>query len=151
HRRRLDRPRTGSPDSRAGVAHPDCGLRSGGRGQARHLRLPVTAPGTPRKPLQGLAPEAPGRVDHRQLVPRPCSEGFGRDVKRGETGNGVPARTASTKIAVSHGTPLGTQSVITRTVAVAGGRFAPGHLGEMTQLLPFEMVDEALVQTRAVQ
>ena len=46
---------------------------------------------------------------------------------------------------------MGTQSVITRTVAVAGGRFAPGHLGELTQLLPFEMVDEALAQTRTVQ
>ena len=28
---------------------------------------------------------------------------------------------------------------------------APGHLGELTQLLPFEMVDEALAATRAVQ
>jgi hypothetical protein len=46
---------------------------------------------------------------------------------------------------------LGIQSVITRTVAVAGGRFAPGHLGELTQLVPFEMVDEALAQTRTVQ
>jgi Insertion element 4 transposase N-terminal/Transposase DDE domain len=46
---------------------------------------------------------------------------------------------------------LGIQSVITRTVTVAGGRFAPGHLGELTQLVPFEMVDEALAQTRAVQ
>jgi hypothetical protein len=46
---------------------------------------------------------------------------------------------------------LGIQSVITRTVTVAGGRFAPGHLGELTQLVPFEMVDEALAQTRTVQ
>ena len=46
---------------------------------------------------------------------------------------------------------MGTQSVITRTVTVAAGRFAPGHLGELTQLVPFEMVDEALAQTRAVQ
>jgi len=46
---------------------------------------------------------------------------------------------------------LGTQSVITRIVTVAAGRFAPGHLGELTQLVPFEMVDEALAQTRAVQ
>jgi hypothetical protein len=46
---------------------------------------------------------------------------------------------------------LGIQSVITRSVAVAGGRFAPGHLGELTQLVPFEMVDEALTQTRTVQ
>ena len=46
---------------------------------------------------------------------------------------------------------MGTQSVITRTVTVAAGRFAPGHLGELTQLVPFEMVDEALAQTRTVQ
>jgi Insertion element 4 transposase N-terminal/Transposase DDE domain len=46
---------------------------------------------------------------------------------------------------------LGIQSVITRAVTVAGGRFAPGHLGELTQLVPFEMVDEALAQTKAVQ
>jgi hypothetical protein len=46
---------------------------------------------------------------------------------------------------------LGIQSVIIRTVTVAGGRFAPGHLGELTQLVPFEMVDEALVQTGRMQ
>ncbi|MPY85805.1 MAG: IS4 family transposase [Actinophytocola sp.] len=34
---------------------------------------------------------------------------------------------------------------------MAAGRFAPGHLGELTQLVPFEMVDEALAQTRTVQ
>jgi hypothetical protein len=46
---------------------------------------------------------------------------------------------------------LGIQSVITRVVTVAGGRFAPGHLGELTQLVPFEMVDEALTQTGKMQ
>jgi hypothetical protein len=34
---------------------------------------------------------------------------------------------------------------------VAGGRFAPGHLGELTQLIPFEMVDEALAATATVR
>jgi hypothetical protein len=34
---------------------------------------------------------------------------------------------------------------------VAAGRFAAGHLGELTQLVPFEMVDEALAQTKTVQ
>jgi hypothetical protein len=43
------------------------------------------------------------------------------------------------------------QSVITRTVTVAPGRFAPGHLGELTQQLPFEMVDAALVATGRTQ
>ena len=43
------------------------------------------------------------------------------------------------------------QSVIARVVRVAPGRFAPGHLGELTQQVPFEMVDAVLAQTGAVQ
>ena len=34
---------------------------------------------------------------------------------------------------------------------MAADRFAPGHLGELTQHLPFEIVDEALTAARAVQ
>ncbi|WP_147404332.1 IS4 family transposase, partial [Nocardia panacis] len=34
---------------------------------------------------------------------------------------------------------------------VAAGRFAPGHLGELTQIVPFEMVDAALEATASVQ
>jgi hypothetical protein len=34
---------------------------------------------------------------------------------------------------------------------VAGGRYAPGHLGELTRHLPFEMVDRALAATRTTQ
>jgi hypothetical protein len=34
---------------------------------------------------------------------------------------------------------------------VASGRFAPGHLGELTQIVPFEMVDEVLASSRRVQ
>jgi hypothetical protein len=34
---------------------------------------------------------------------------------------------------------------------VAAGRFAPGHVGELTQLVPFEMVDDALERTGRVQ
>ena len=41
--------------------------------------------------------------------------------------------------------------VITRAVTVAGGRFAPGHLGELTQQVPFEMVDAVLEQTCRIQ
>ncbi|WJK43806.1 transposase domain-containing protein [Solwaraspora sp. WMMA2056] len=36
-------------------------------------------------------------------------------------------------------------------VRVAAGVFAPGHLGELTQFLPFEMVDEVLAATRRTQ
>jgi hypothetical protein len=38
-----------------------------------------------------------------------------------------------------------------RTVRVAAGRFAPGHLGELTGIVPFEMVDDVLERTRAGQ
>src|SRR5689334_12675738 len=50
--------------------------------------------------------------------------------------------------------PLRTQSAtttITRAVTVAAGVFAPGHLGELTQYLPFELVDDILEQTKTVQ
>ncbi|MFE7113142.1 transposase domain-containing protein [Streptomyces sp. NPDC057575] len=41
---------------------------------------------------------------------------------------------------------------ITRTVTVAAGRrFAPGHLGELTAVVPFELVDAVLEETRSVQ
>jgi hypothetical protein len=43
------------------------------------------------------------------------------------------------------------QSVISRAVSVAGGRFAPGHLGELTQQVPFEMVDAVLEETCRTQ
>lgn len=43
------------------------------------------------------------------------------------------------------------KSVITRAATVAGGRFAPGHLGELTQQVPFEMIDAVLEETCRVQ
>jgi hypothetical protein len=49
---------------------------------------------------------------------------------------------------------LSAQSAIatfTRSVTVAAGVFAPGHLGELTQFVPFELVDDVLAQTRTVQ
>src|SRR5690349_1577142 len=42
-------------------------------------------------------------------------------------------------------------ATITYAVTVAAGVFAPGHLGELTQYLPFELVDDVLEQTRTVQ
>jgi Insertion element 4 transposase N-terminal len=42
-------------------------------------------------------------------------------------------------------------TTITRAVTVAAGVFAPGHLGELTQYLPFELVDDVLAQTRTVR
>jgi hypothetical protein len=43
------------------------------------------------------------------------------------------------------------QAAITGTAGVAAGVFAPGHIGELTRIVPFEMVDEVLVETGAVQ
>jgi hypothetical protein len=42
------------------------------------------------------------------------------------------------------------KSVITREVAVAGGVFAPGHLGELIQIVDFALVDAVLEETGAV-
>jgi Insertion element 4 transposase N-terminal/Transposase DDE domain len=49
---------------------------------------------------------------------------------------------------------LSAQSAIarfTRAVTVAAGVFAPGHLGELTQFAPFELVDDILERTGTVQ
>ncbi len=43
------------------------------------------------------------------------------------------------------------QCVITGQITVAAGVFAPGHLGELTQIVPFEMVDQALAATGTAQ
>jgi len=51
----------------------------------------------------------------------------------------VPLRTESATAAVIH------------AVNAAAGVYAPGHLGELTQYLPFELVDDVLAQTRTVQ
>src|SRR3954447_18214651 len=62
---------------------------------------------------------------------------------------GTSAKTISTP-----GAPLPVESDICRVVhevTVAGGRFAPGHLGELTRIVPFEMVDAVLTSTGRVQ
>ncbi|MCX4597899.1 IS4 family transposase [Streptomyces sp. NBC_01549] len=43
------------------------------------------------------------------------------------------------------------KSVITRTVEVAGGVYAPGHLGELTQIVDFVLVDAVIEETGAVE
>jgi Insertion element 4 transposase N-terminal/Transposase DDE domain len=40
---------------------------------------------------------------------------------------------------------------VVHEVTVAAGRFAPGHLGALTPIVPFEMVDAALGETAGVQ
>ncbi|MET9040101.1 transposase domain-containing protein [Streptomyces mirabilis] len=39
------------------------------------------------------------------------------------------------------------KSVITRTVEAAGGVYAPGHLGELTQIVDFVLVDAVIEET----
>lgn len=38
-----------------------------------------------------------------------------------------------------------------RPITTAAGVYAPGHLGELTQYLPFELVDDVLSETKTVQ
>jgi hypothetical protein len=40
---------------------------------------------------------------------------------------------------------------VTRSITAAAGVYAPGHLGELTQYLPFELVDDVLSETKTVQ
>jgi Insertion element 4 transposase N-terminal/Transposase DDE domain len=42
-------------------------------------------------------------------------------------------------------------SVVVRAIRCAAGVFAPGHLGELTQYLPFELVDCVLEETRRTE
>ncbi|MDX6316250.1 MAG: hypothetical protein QOF44_5714, partial [Streptomyces sp.] len=39
------------------------------------------------------------------------------------------------------------ESVITRAIETAGGAYAPGHLGELTQIVDFPLVDAVLEET----
>lgn len=43
------------------------------------------------------------------------------------------------------------QFLITRKIAVAEGVYAPGHLGELTQVLDFDLVDAVVAETGTVQ
>ncbi|MFI0450667.1 transposase domain-containing protein [Actinomadura sp. 6N118] len=42
-------------------------------------------------------------------------------------------------------------TVVTRPVRAAAGVFAPGHLGELIQIVPFEMVDAVLAEAGGIQ
>ncbi|MFC9835372.1 transposase domain-containing protein, partial [Rhodococcus sp. NPDC127530] len=66
-------------------------------------------------------------------------------------GSGAPVEEGVLQDILDPGAPLTTDSVITRVVTVAGGRFAPGHLGELTRIVGFDMVDAALAETGKVQ
>lgn len=40
---------------------------------------------------------------------------------------------------------------LARTVTVSKGLYAPGHLGELTRQIPFELVDDILARTGTTQ
>jgi hypothetical protein len=42
-------------------------------------------------------------------------------------------------------------AAVIHAVNAAAGVYASGHLGELTQYLPFELVDDVLAETRTVQ
>ncbi|HUL24210.1 MAG TPA: transposase domain-containing protein [Streptosporangiaceae bacterium] len=42
-------------------------------------------------------------------------------------------------------------TTITKTITVAAGVFAPGHLGELTRIVPFELADSVLADAGAAQ
>ena len=52
---------------------------------------------------------------------------------------------------VRHCAPPPGLTTISRVITVAEGRFGPGHLGELTQIVPFDLVDAVLEETRGVQ
>jgi hypothetical protein len=52
---------------------------------------------------------------------------------------------------VREGVPLPGKCVITRTIEVAEGVFAAGHLGELTRILDFDLVDAVAAETSTVQ
>lgn len=52
----------------------------------------------------------------------------------------------------AHGGALGRAvATVTRTITVAAGVFAPGHLGELTRHVPLELVDAVLAETGTTQ
>ncbi|CAM3860614.1 transposase domain-containing protein [Nocardiopsis rhodophaea] len=50
-----------------------------------------------------------------------------------------------------HSPPPPALTTTSRAITVAAGVFAPGHLGALTTVIPFELVDAVLEETRRVQ
>ncbi|WP_306368574.1 IS4 family transposase [Nocardiopsis sp. CC223A] len=50
-----------------------------------------------------------------------------------------------------HSPPPAALTTISHTITVAAGVFAPGHLGALTTVIGFELIDAVLEQTRSVQ
>src|ERR1700751_3883168 len=72
--------------------------------------------------------------------------------------NGGPVRRVSTKTHRVPEPPLPVQSAmrcavttVTTVITVAAGAFAPGHLGELTRIVPFELPDAVLEEEGGLQ
>ncbi|MEU9775447.1 MULTISPECIES: transposase domain-containing protein [unclassified Streptomyces] len=63
--------------------------------------------------------------------------------------NGTPDRSSCDQVRKSSGVSLQEQSVITSSVGRASGVHAPGHLGELSQVVDFDLVDAVLAETGA--
>jgi hypothetical protein len=67
---------------------------------------------------------------------------------------GPPIEQKPTKVFLPGEVPLPSEcatTTLTRTITLASGVFAPGHLGELTQQVPFELVDAVLAETLTTQ
>jgi hypothetical protein len=63
-----------------------------------------------------------------------------------------PTERAEVSLSSESVTPAAPGTVeVVRTVRVAGGVSAPGHLGELTQVVPFELVDAVLAETGRIE
>src|SRR4029453_7430180 len=60
-------------------------------------------------------------------------------------------RLASCRKIKSQQSPLRAHSFVTGAVTVAEGVYAPGHLGELTKIVDFDLADAVLSETRTVQ
>jgi len=60
-------------------------------------------------------------------------------VREGKRSSGIEVSHSKTAFEAKRNSALVDQIAITRTVRVAAGVFAPGHLGELTRFIPFEM------------
>ena len=122
--RRRARSRSGPLDAEEFIPSPDetTSLRTGGS-ERFHYETETTGFAA----RQARLPMTSGATD--SVMPAAAVSGGG--------GDRVPARSAVTTFA--------------RSVTVAAGVFGPGHLGELTRQVPFELVDPVLAQTRTTE
>ncbi|TBO60732.1 hypothetical protein EYS09_04960 [Streptomyces kasugaensis] len=95
-----------------------------------------------------------GRVVKPWMGPSNCSCRRAPWPRSAETGPLVDAVKPTKVFLPRKRPPLSRQcatAVLSRTIQVADGVFAPGHLGKLTQHAPFELVDDVLARTHMVE